>query len=76
MHVAAEMRVEELQVLIVAGADLNTQDWLSGETPLYSAARRGQAEVVRALIEAGAKVGRHPCAELIVATTLRWRSCR
>ena len=43
-----------MTALLQAGANPNTPDRLSGRTPLHSAARLRTAEVVTALLEAGA----------------------
>ena len=46
--------VEEIQVLIYAGADVNALGE-KGATPLHDAARGGHAEVVKLLLSYGAK---------------------
>lgn len=57
LHVAAiRGNAEVAQVLIDAGADLDTRGGTSGKTPLMSAAESDQPELVQLLLDAGADV--------------------
>lgn len=58
LHWAAEHGdVEMLQMLIIAGANLEAVTRIGDYTPLHVAAEAGHGVVVRALLEAGADVG-------------------
>ena len=48
-------RTHVMKVLLDHGADVNVKGW-SGETPLMSAARRGQPDSVKLLVDKGADV--------------------
>jgi hypothetical protein len=52
---AGSGRVEELRLLLAAGADPERGDDESGESPLHIAASGGQAAIVTLLIQAGAR---------------------
>eukprot|EP00927_Polykrikos_kofoidii_P077022 TRINITY_DN74015_c0_g1_i1.p1 TRINITY_DN74015_c0_g1~~TRINITY_DN74015_c0_g1_i1.p1 ORF type:complete len:573 (-),score=82.37 TRINITY_DN74015_c0_g1_i1:23-1693(-) len=51
---AAGGRVEDVEAMLLVGADVNRQT-PSGATPLYVAARQGDGEMVEALLRFGAK---------------------
>lgn len=55
LHIAAYLGLENLVRGLLHGQDLNVVDG-SGKTPLWWAAARGQTEVVKVLIEAGAEM--------------------
>jgi ankyrin repeat protein len=59
LHVAASVDVEMCQVLIDAGADVNSRELTLGYTPLHFAAHFGNAELVEFLLGKGAD----PCAK-------------
>ena len=47
--------VNQVQLLISSGVDINSRD-SSGNTPLHLAARRGHKEIVEILLDKGAEV--------------------
>ncbi|MEZ0345545.1 MAG: ankyrin repeat domain-containing protein [Infirmifilum sp.] len=67
LHKAASRGdLREVKRLLDSGADPNTRDWLSGETPLHKAAANGQFDIAKLLLDHGAdpnapdKYGRTP----------------
>ena len=54
-HACIWNRVETARVLLKAGANANNTNYCLNETPLYEAAKRGFVELVKLLLEYGAK---------------------
>jgi len=57
LHIAAQLgRKEAVEILLSAGASVNSVDGKNGRTALYYAADLGHEDVARALIHGGARV--------------------
>lgn len=55
LHVAAQVGdVAMIRVLVTHGAKVDSTDGITGRTPLYYAAARGQGEAVKSLLKFGA----------------------
>ncbi|XP_046983137.1 ankyrin repeat and protein kinase domain-containing protein 1-like [Schistocerca americana] len=56
VHAAGKRAMGQLRALLAAGADVGARAGLEGRTALHWAARKGDVEAVRLLLEAGAAV--------------------
>jgi ankyrin repeat protein len=74
MAAAVAGQVENVRLLIAAGADVNLAALSTQETPLIAVAKRhGRTSIARVLIDAGAKLD---CVDASAATALHWAANR